>query len=42
MIAEIAEALRGDLDRTDAFVSIERFHGLGDPLLFWRDADARI
>jgi heme-degrading monooxygenase HmoA len=41
----IAESLRGDLDGTAGFVSIERFRSLGDPakllsLSFWRDEDA--
>lgn len=41
----IAAALRSELDRTDGFISIERFQSLTDPhkllsLSFWRDEDA--
>lgn len=41
----IAAALRADLDRTDGFISIERFQSLSDPekllsLSFWRDEEA--
>jgi heme-degrading monooxygenase HmoA len=42
---EIAAALRGDLEKIDGFLSVERFESLaGDgkilSLSFWRDADA--
>jgi heme-degrading monooxygenase HmoA len=41
----IAAALRSELDRSDGFISIERFQSLADPqkllsLSFWRDEDA--
>jgi heme-degrading monooxygenase HmoA len=41
----IAAALRADLDRTDGFISIERFQSLSNPekllsLSFWRDEEA--
>jgi len=42
---DIAAALRGDLEKIDGFISVERFESLaGDgkilSLSFWRDADA--
>jgi heme-degrading monooxygenase HmoA len=42
---DIAAALRGELEKIDGFVSIERFESLTKPgkllsLSFWRDADA--
>jgi heme-degrading monooxygenase HmoA len=42
---EIAAALRADLEKTDGFISIERFQSLSDPakllsLSVWRDEDA--
>ena len=41
----IAASLRGDLERIDGFVSVERFQSLTDPkkilsLSFWRDEEA--
>ena len=40
-----AAKLRGDLERMDGFISVERFQSLTDPdkilsLSFWRDEDA--
>ncbi len=40
-----AAALRGDLERIDGFISVERFQSLSDPdklmsLSFWRDEEA--
>jgi heme-degrading monooxygenase HmoA len=42
---DLAGALRGDLDNTDGFISIERFESLVTPgkllsLSFWRDEEA--
>lgn len=42
---ELAAALRGDLERMDGFISIERFQSLTTPgkylsVSFWRDEDA--
>ena len=42
---ELAKALRGELDKIDGFISIERFESLATPgkilsLLFWRDEAA--
>ena len=42
---ELAETLRKELEVTDGFISIERFHSLSDKnkyvsLSFWRDRDA--
>jgi len=41
----IAASLRGDLERIDGFISVERFQSLTDPskilsLSFWRDEEA--
>jgi heme-degrading monooxygenase HmoA len=41
----IAATLRGELERIDGFISVERFQSLTDPgkllsLSFWRDEDA--
>ena len=41
----IAASLRGDLERIDGFISVERFQSLTEPgkllsLSFWRDEDA--
>jgi heme-degrading monooxygenase HmoA len=42
---DLAAALRPELERTDGFVSIERFESLGTPghfvsISFWRDEEA--
>jgi heme-degrading monooxygenase HmoA len=42
---DIAAALRGDLEKIDGFISVERFESLADEgkvlsLSFWRDAAA--
>ncbi|MGQ0578320.1 MAG: antibiotic biosynthesis monooxygenase family protein [Betaproteobacteria bacterium] len=42
---ELAAALKGDLDKIDGFVSVERFESLATPgkylsLSFWRDEEA--
>ena len=42
---DLAAALRADLERSDGFVSVERFQSLTDPgkllsLSFWRDEEA--
>src|ERR1700693_3727444 len=42
---DIAASLRGELERIDGFISIERFQSLANQgkllsLSFWRDADA--
>ena len=42
---DIAASLRGELDKIDGFISIERFQSLANEhkilsLSFWRDADA--
>jgi heme-degrading monooxygenase HmoA len=42
---DLAAALRGDLERIDGFISVERFESLSEPgkllsLSFWRDEDA--
>ena len=42
---DIAAALRGDLEKIDGFISVERFESLSEPgkmlsLSIWRDEDA--
>ena len=42
---DLATALKSELDRTDGFISIERFESLSNPghfvsLSFWRDEEA--